>query len=179
MIKLDLSHLFLTKLSLSVSFSLKLKCALNNTLITRRWPPTHIPNTPPSLLPVRQKHCNDTKQNSRKAQERSDIVFLSIYLKTHPIPSALAVVTSIGIKTFTVFVPSLGLNTKIFLDDHADTYNVTVNEENIILYPKDDVGGSRLDINIFSKIAVSCSCKESAPIDVSLRIVGAWVETRD
>ena len=132
---------------------------------------------------IQQTHCNDKKENSRKAQERSDRVFLSIYLKTNPIPSAFAVVTSVGTKTFTVFVPSLGLSTKIFLDDHSEKYNVTVNEgsngcNSIILNPKVGVDGpSRLDIKIFSKIAVSCSCKDTAPIDVLLRIVGPWVET--
>jgi len=126
-------------------------------------------------------HCNTKKDASRLAQERSDRIFLSIYLKTNPIPSALAVVTSVGRTTFTVFIPSLGLGTKIFMDDHKDKYNVTLNEKpnghsTMILYPKVDIGGpSRLDIKIMEKIAVSCICKAAPPIDVALRIVGPWI----
>merc|ERR1712238_336351 len=82
----------------------------------------------------------------------------NLYIQNYPIASALAVVTSIGIKTFTVFVPSLGLNTKIFLDDHREKYNVTVNEgsngrtNNMVLTSKVKVEGpSRINIKVFSK----------------------------
>ena len=36
-------------------------------------------------------HCNDKRMASKKAQERSDRVFLSLYLKKNPMPSALGV----------------------------------------------------------------------------------------
>jgi len=36
-------------------------------------------------------HCNDMRMNAKKAQERSDRVFLSLYLKENPIKSTLGV----------------------------------------------------------------------------------------
>ena len=64
------------------------------------------------------ERCNEKKEGSRKAQERSDVVFLSLYLKRYPLRSQLGVVLSIGQKTFTVFVPSLGISALVFLDEH-------------------------------------------------------------
>ena len=69
------------------------------------------------------ERCNECTMASKKAQERSDVIFLSIYLKSHPVKSALGVVVSMGAKSFTVLVPSLGLETKINLDDQAKIFN--------------------------------------------------------
>ncbi|EED93236.1 ribonuclease, partial [Thalassiosira pseudonana CCMP1335] len=68
--------------------------------------------------------CNDKRMASKKAQERSDRVFLSLYLKEHPIASVLGVCLGIGEKTFTVFVPSLGMSTRVFLQEHEDVFDM-------------------------------------------------------
>ena len=133
------------------------------------------------------EHCNDKRLNSKKAQDRSDRVFLSLYLKANPIKSTLGVVVSIGEKAFTVFVPKLGVTTLVYLDEHKDQYEANVQKNDkgqrrMTLIPVDRRGGDdrrcrreRMDINLFKKIAVSCLCKETPPIDVSLRIAGHWV----
>jgi DIS3-like exonuclease 2 len=120
---------------------------------------------------------------SKKAQERSDRIFLSIFLKSNPILSTLGVVLSVGDKAFTVFVPSIGVSGMVYLDEHADVYEyrVTKNAESgqrsMLLIPKSSEG-SKIDIKILAKLTVSCHCKEESPIDVKLRIGGCWEERR-
>ncbi len=126
-------------------------------------------------------HCNEMRMNSKKAQERSDRVFLSLYLKSNPIEKTLGVVVSIGEKAFTTFVPDLGVTTMVYLDEHKDKYEAYVQKNDdgqrrIMLIPLENKK-DRLDITLFQKIAVSCRCKEAPPIDVSLKIVGKWKGT--
>lgn len=125
-------------------------------------------------------HCNEKRLDSKKAQDRSDRVFLSLYLKANPVKSTLGVVVSVGDKAFTVFVPELGVTTLVYLDEHKDKYtaNVQKNDEGqrrMTLVPVKGQGGQRVEINLFQKVAVSCVCKETPPIDVSLRLVGNWM----
>lgn len=123
-------------------------------------------------------HCNEKRMASKKAQERSDRIFLSIFLKISPLMSTLGVVISIGDKAFTVFVPDLGMNGLVYLDDHEDSYDARVSKDkesgkrSMILLPKSN--GQRLEIRMFAKLAISCYCKEEPPIDVKLRIAGPW-----
>jgi DIS3-like exonuclease 2 len=124
-------------------------------------------------------HCNDKRMKSKKAQDRSDRVFLSLFLKAQPIKSTLGVVVSVGEKAFTVFVPDLGVTTKVYLDEHRDIYDVHVQQNEkgqrrMFLVPINGHTGPKLDIKLFQKITVSCHCKEKPPIDVSLKIVGLW-----
>jgi len=126
-------------------------------------------------------HCNEKRTASREAQQRSDRVFLSIFLKFNPILSTLGVVLSVGDKAFTVFVPAIGVSGKVLLDEHADVFEGRVikdeksSRRSMLLIPK-SAEGSKIDIKIFAKLAVSCHCKEDAPIDVKFRIVGVWKE---
>mmetsp|Transcript_28395 Transcript_28395/g.58303 ORF Transcript_28395/g.58303 Transcript_28395/m.58303 type:complete len:1180 (-) Transcript_28395:105-3644(-) len=143
-------------------------------------------------------HCNGKKMAAKKAQERSDRVFLSLYLKSNPISSALGVCLGVGEKTFTVFVPSLGMSTRVFLEEHEDVFDVNAFEDSngkrkIVIRPKtnvvpgmqsdDGVEGSSsssswksLDIGVFTKLEVSCFCKAQPPIDVKVMVVGPWKE---
>jgi len=125
------------------------------------------------------EHCNDKRMASRKAQDRSDRVFLSLYLKAHPIASTLGVVVSIGEKAFKVHIPKIAVTTMVYLDEHKDAYDVKVQQNNsgqrrMIMIPKKPNTGQRLDINLFTKLSISCMCKEKPPIDVALKVVGPW-----
>ena len=135
--------------------------------------------------------CNEMRMNAKRASERSDRVFLSIYLKANPIESALGVVLSVGEKTFLTFVPSLGVSTTVFVDHHKDNFNIyseassDSKKRKIQFVPKQlpqanmensnsNITWSKLDIRVFTKIEVSCHCKESPPIDVRLLVKGPW-----
>jgi DIS3-like exonuclease 2 len=131
-------------------------------------------------------HCNDKRMASKKAQDRSDRVFLALYLRRNPLKGQLGVVLSVGEKTFSVFVPSLGASVMLFLDEHKDMltfepYSVR-DERRISLVRKGSgrssgngaSGWTTIDIKVFTKLAVSCHCKEKAPIDVRLKLEGPW-----
>ena len=140
-------------------------------------------------------HCNDKRMSSKKAQERSDRVFLSLFLKKYPITSVLGVCLGIGEKTFTVFVPSLGLSTRVFLDEHKDVFDMNTIEDDgrrkLVIRPKSNVvpgmqpddaetspvhSWKSLNVSIFTKLTVACYCKERTPIDVKVMVVGPWVD---
>jgi DIS3-like exonuclease 2 len=132
---------------------------------------------------------------SKKAQERSDRVFLSLLLKKNPIHSILGVCLGVGEKTFTVFVPSLGFSTRVFLDEHVDYFDMNVTEDErgrrkLVIRPKSNIvpgmqpgdgdqekpSWKSLDISVFTKLTVACFCKEKTPIDVKVMVVGPWNE---
>jgi len=135
-------------------------------------------------------HCNERRMGSKKAQERSDRVFLSLYLRANPIEQTLAVVIGVGEKTFTVLVPSLGLNQSVFLEDHEHLEaNIVEKGKIIVLRPKHSLSDGKetsetsascywdkLNIQVFAKIAVSCECKARPPVDVAVRVVGPYTE---
>ena len=102
---------------------------------------------------------------------------------------------SVGEKTFTVFVPSLGASIKVFLQEHEDCFNTNAytddhGKRHIVIHPKTNVvpgmqteGGTdeppswkSLDIGVFTKLEVSCTCKDRPPIDVRVKVVGPWKE---
>jgi len=133
-------------------------------------------------------HCNEKRMASKKAQERSDRVFLSIFLKSNPIQSTLGVVVSIGEKAFTVYVPKIGASGLVYLENHQEEFDTRIIEvsegkREMIMVPKtkrvvgdgDAQGGvENIPIKIFSRVDIAVLCKESAPIDISLRLVGNW-----
>lgn len=131
------------------------------------------------------ERCNEKKEGSRKAQDRSDMVFLSLYLRRHPLKSQMGIVLSVGQKTFTVFVPSLGISSLLFLDEHKSW---------IKFQPLEGVNGygrkiqldrvanhngeqwKQLTIQNFTRIRVTCKCQDKPPINVKLELEGPWTD---
>ena len=60
--------------------------------------------------------CNEMKEAAKAAQERSDLVYLCVYLKTSPVETE-AIVVGVGARSFTLFSPSLGIEQRMYLDD--------------------------------------------------------------
>eukprot|EP00980_Cylindrotheca_fusiformis_P006975 scaffold1469_cov119-Cylindrotheca_fusiformis.AAC.19 len=127
--------------------------------------------------------CNEKKEGSRKAQERSDIVFFALYLKRHPLKSQLGVVLSVGLKAFNVFLPDLGISSMIYLDEHknwidSEPYSlVSDNDRRIKLVRTTKHMGEtwkELVIKAFCKVRVTCTCQEQPPIKEKLVLEGPW-----
>jgi DIS3-like exonuclease 2 len=126
--------------------------------------------------------CNERKGASKKAQERSDRVFLCLYLKANPVAEVLAVVVGMGDKSFTVLVPDLGLEGRVYLDDTLDHFDFKGGEEEsklhgtkcISVVPKAQRSWSVLKIKMFVKISVQVTCKDEPPVDVKLKLNGPW-----
>lgn len=133
-------------------------------------------------------HCNEKRMASKKAQERCDRVFLSLFVKAKPMKSQLGIVLSVGVSTFTVFVPSLGIAVLLFLEEHKDTLTFTAGGDefggrHIVLEQQTQVQGQPiepwgnvLEIRVFTKLRVTVFCKSKPPIDVKLRLEGPWTK---
>jgi len=61
-------------------------------------------------------HCNDKKTSSKRAQERSDLVFLCLYLHDNPMVEPAVVVNLGGEKFAGVVIPRLGLDVPVYMD---------------------------------------------------------------
>lgn len=141
-------------------------------------------------FPISQKEigsyctrCNDKKEGSRKAQDRSDIVFLALYLRRKPMKSQMGVVLSVGQKAFTVFIPALGVSSLVYLDEHKswiqfESYDFLGRERRIKLKRTAKHHGERwsdLVIKNFAKVRVTCLCQDKPPINVKLALEGPWM----
>mmetsp|Transcript_24168 Transcript_24168/g.40011 ORF Transcript_24168/g.40011 Transcript_24168/m.40011 type:complete len:960 (-) Transcript_24168:67-2946(-) len=128
------------------------------------------------------EHCNEKKMASKSASDRSDVVFLAIYLKNKPLRSTLGVVISVGEKTFTVYIPELGCSGKLFLDEHKQMVDSAPFEarngtRHIKLTSKrTSTFWKQIDIKVFCKLKVDVVCKERPPIDIKVLLNGPWVE---
>jgi DIS3-like exonuclease 2 len=131
------------------------------------------------------ERCNEKKDGSRKAQERSDVVFLALYLRRNPMKSQLGVVLSVGHKTFTVFIPALGVSSLVYLDEHKSWIHYEAfdhlgsKERRIKLERTAGYNGERwsqLVIKNFTKVRVTCKCQDKPPINVKLALEGPWID---
>jgi len=128
--------------------------------------------------------CNEKKDGSRKAQERSDAVFLALYLRRFPKKKQLAVVTSIGMKAFTVFLPHLGISGMVYVEEHQDWIEAEAYEHpkfgrRINLKRTQKHEGERwkeIVIKNFLRLRVSCGCNNKPPLNVKLTLEGPWEE---
>ena len=129
--------------------------------------------------------CNEKKDGSRKAQERSDAVFLALYLRRFPKKKQLAVVTSIGMKAFTVFLPHLGISGMVYLEEHknwieAEAYEVPKIGRRITLKRTQKHKGEswgEIVVKNFLRLRVSCGCSDKPPLNVKLELEGPWEES--
>ena len=129
-------------------------------------------------------NCNERKLASKKAQERSDRVFLCLYLKKFPMEDAMGVVIGMGDKSFMVLVPALGLEGRVYLDDTKDDLEYRGGDDEarlnggvktISVVKKSGVGGwSVLKIKMFEKVRLRIKCRDEPPVDVKLLLKGPW-----
>ena len=121
--------------------------------------------------------CNVMKQASKKAQERSDVVFLSAYLSKHPVYTD-GIIIGIGDKSFTVLVNSKygGNQVRIFIDemvgigcsyDKTSKALILTNPTANAFYEFDSI-----DVKLMSKVKLYLTAKEKVPIDVHVDVVG-------
>ena len=75
--------------------------------------------------------CNKQRSAAKKAQERSDEVFLCIYIqyKYNNILLSDAYIIGLGEKSFTVMIPSLGIDERVYLDHYKQLTSSTYDED--------------------------------------------------
>jgi exoribonuclease R len=130
-------------------------------------------------------HCSEKQQASKEAQLRCDRVYLAIFLKNHPLAAVMGVVLSVGSKAFTVFIPELGAEALVYLDEHKETLTWTANEEEesgvrkLFLHQKlddsqENFRWKQMEIAVFEKVKVDVICKEKPPIGIKARFVAPF-----
>ena len=141
-------------------------------------------------------HCNEKRMASKQAQERCDRVFLALYVRAHPLSGEMGVVLSVGVSSFTVFVPSLGVSALLYLEEHKDmlTFKSSGEKEGeadgedglwtagpTIVLENKTTGShgscsswTNLEIRIFVKIQVTVYCRDKPPIDIKMKLEGPW-----
>ena len=134
--------------------------------------------------------CNERKLGAKKAQERSDRVFLALYLKDNPVESMMGIVIGVGERSFNVLCPGMGVESRIYADDHKDLFDFDPREgkggeeKMIHCVPKNDEVIKRglkwklLRVKLFTKIEVSMKWKSEPPIDVKVWLKGPWEERK-
>jgi len=136
----------------------------------------------PVSLNDRCEHCNEKRLAAKMAQERCDVIFLALYLRKHPMKYELGVVMSMGTKAITVFIPKLGVNAMLYMEEHKEWLEYESqgdeNDRRLVLTRKEgqQKGGTgswkRLDVKMFTKLSVSCLYKDKPRVDVRLLLEG-------
>ena len=127
------------------------------------------------LSPI-STHCNVMKMAAKTAQERSDRVYWSLYLRGKQCEEE-AIVTSIGQTTFTVFIEKYGLETKLFVDEMKcveSTYSPDTKTITLTNRPSESTVQTfcSMNVSILTKVKVRLSTKEKPPIDLLVQLVG-------
>jgi DIS3-like exonuclease 2 len=127
-------------------------------------------------------HCSEKQKASKEAQQRCDRIFLSLYLMKHSMTSEMGIVLSVGLKAFTVYIPTIGADALVYLEEHHHLLTWS-NEEGvdgarlILLQRKPerkDVPWFNLEIKVFAKLKVSVISNENPPIDIKATLEGPW-----
>jgi exoribonuclease R len=105
-------------------------------------------------------------------------------MKNHPMTSVMGVILSVGAKAFTVFIPDLGAEALVYLEEHEDILTWTMNEaeekgsRKLFLHQKpsspESLRWKQAEISVFGKVKVNVLCKERPPIDIKARFVAPF-----
>lgn len=137
-------------------------------------------------------HCNLRKRSAKDAEDRCDRVYMSIYLKEHPMIET-GIVIGMGKKSFTLLICRFGIEVRMFVDEmHGveSQYNerdgfMTLKYKQTPQYLRtfEDVADvadhimkfEQLRIEQLAKVKVYISPKNSAPLDIRVHLVGAAI----
>ncbi|CAM9156535.1 unnamed protein product [Choristocarpus tenellus] len=120
-------------------------------------------------------YCNMKRLDAKKAQERSDEVFLAVYLQGCPLERE-AVVTSVGQMSFTVLVTSLGISSRLHLDmiegiNSMSRFNHVEETLELQASSQSTHKWTTLSVKVLTKIMVHCSSKKTVPVEIQVRFV--------
>jgi DIS3-like exonuclease 2 len=128
-------------------------------------------------------HCSEKQMASKNAQQRCDRVFLSLFIRKNPMKSQMGIVLSVGQKAFTVYLPSIGADAMLYLEEHKSVLTYTAEERGdnarvIVLKNKTNGKAARwktLDIVVFTKLLVTVVCNDKPPIDIKAKFEGPYL----
>jgi DIS3-like exonuclease 2 len=128
-------------------------------------------------------HCSEKQMASKNAQQRCDRVFLSLFIRKNPMKSQMGIVLSVGRTAFTVFLPSIGADAMLYLEEHKNVlaYSSEERGDNTrILVLENKLSGrtprwKTLEITVFTKLLVTVVCNEKPPIDIKVKFEGPYL----
>lgn len=124
-------------------------------------------------------HCNTQKNAAKAAQERSDAVYLSIFLVNNPIITE-GIVSGIGEKSFTVLVLDYSFESRIFIDKmHNVDSTFDEKEKTLVLRHRPHNAESKgcfhefseLTISLMSRVQVRLTADMKPPISTKVDLV--------
>jgi DIS3-like exonuclease 2 len=115
-------------------------------------------------------YCNLKKFAAKKAQEKSEHLFLCLYLKRHPMVQN-SIVLEVSSKTITVFCHTLGITTRFYVDDFKKLGLATewIKETSTLKIVIDEK--KELIVSPFSQLAVEFSCSDTWPLNIKSKFV--------
>jgi DIS3-like exonuclease 2 len=116
------------------------------------------------------RYCNLKKLAAKKAQEKSEHLFLCLYLKRHPMVQN-SIVLGVSSKTITVFCDILGVTTRFYVEDFkklglSTEWIKETSALKIIINEKKE-----LMVSPFSQLQVEFSCPETWPLQMKCKLV--------
>ena len=129
--------------------------------------------------------CNSMRIAAKRAQERSDRVFLAVFLQNTP-TFADAVVIGVGDKSFSVLVTCLGEEFRLFIDEMENMTCHFDKEKHLLVLKKaatpsqsnrakitlpNTLEFSEMTVTILSKVVVYLSATPTPPLDVRCSLV--------
>ena len=131
------------------------------------------------------EQCNTMKEASKMAQDRSDRVFLAVYLSSRTEPTIEdAIVIDIGAKSFTVLLLNYGFDVRLFVNNMPNVEATYEEKKNTLLLMngaktapgKVAVEGTLqfgyIEIVMLKRLKIMLTAKKTAPIDVEAHLVG-------
>ncbi|CAM9325019.1 unnamed protein product [Chrysoparadoxa australica] len=112
--------------------------------------------------------CNEMRMNAKKAQERSDTLFLAVYLVKHP-QACDAIVIGVSQKVVTVYVSELGIDARLYIDKLGGAATWDADASEIALAARGRGQVQRL--SLLSRVRVMCTAKRSVPIEVEVTLL--------
>ena len=118
---------------------------------------------------------------SKKAQERSDFVYLCVFLKDHPV-EAEATVVSVGQKAFTISVLQYGYDGLVYVDKmgvHGDV-EPKLDEDAGVLYLRPGSATAAMEgawprantsVTLFTRLLVRLVARNTVPISVGIEVL--------
>jgi len=77
------------------------------------------------------KNCNEKKLSSKRAQQDSEMLYLTYFLKDHPLIDEHCIVYEIGKDFLRIYVPLLGIIHRVFLDG----FDIVVDSHDVLIRP--------------------------------------------
>ena len=123
------------------------------------------------------RNCNDMKANAKAAQERSDRVYLAVFVSNRPL-ELTAVVIGMGEKSFSFIITDFGIEYRMFTAEVEDLETASFDSSTKVMTIK-RVGADAFTVKYLTTLIVRLTAKKTSPIDVMFSLLGKKSDYHD